>query len=122
MSDRYGVGPVRYDDDAIDVARHEERRIVERGGVLLDLNYRLFEVLVFAFIFPSEAALSPNVGPTISAACLGRALLERIGISGWVGVVGFGFAEEVAEVIEVGLGGGSFGLGNRAPLVNKLLG
>ena len=92
-----GVGPVGADDDARDVAGHEQRRVLQRAGVLQELPVRGLQVLVLAFVLPGEAAPAPHVGPAAAAAGLGGTLLEGVGLAGGI-AVGGGFAEQGAQV------------------------
>ncbi len=68
-----------------------------------------------AFVFPGEVAAVPDVGEAFAAAELFGALLEGVGLAGGVGFDRGGDAEGVAEVDEVGLGGGALGEGDAAP-------
>ena len=63
-----GVGEVGVDDDAVDVADHEERRVLEALAVLEELLVGAGEVGVLALVLPGEAAALPDIGPALAAA------------------------------------------------------
>ncbi len=76
---------------------------------------------MLALVLPGEAVVSPDVGPAVPAAGLGRAALEGVPLAGGIVVKGLGLAEQVAEVVEVGLRSGAFLLVHRPPFVHELL-
>ena len=100
-----GVGPVGADDDAVHVGHDQERRVLERDGVVEELTVGGVEVCVLSLLFPAEAALAPDVGPAFAAGGLGGAFFEGESVA--FGVCGDGGveADERAEVVEVRLRG-----------------
>lgn len=107
MDLRDGVGPVGVDEDAVHIGDDQERRVLQRYGVLLDLGQGAVDVLGLAFVFPGEAVLAADIGPTLAASGLGGAFFEGEGVA--FGVFGDRVldAEKLAEVDEMGLGGGA---------------
>ena len=86
-------------------------------------------VLAFALVFPGEMAAFPDVDEAEVA--LGAAggggegvdgFVEAVVVAGGVGFDGVFDAEEEAEVVEVGLGGGFFGEGRVGPFRDELIG
>jgi hypothetical protein len=71
---------------------------------LLKLGKGAVKVLLLALVFPSEAAVLPDVGPAFAACGLRRALLKGEPFSLGVGLDRVIDAEELTEVVEVGLG------------------
>jgi hypothetical protein len=68
MSDANCTGPVGPDDKAIEITDDQQRRIFERQGLLLELTEGRLQVLTLSFIFPSEMATLPNIGPAFTTA------------------------------------------------------
>jgi hypothetical protein len=87
------------DDDALAVADDEQRRVVELQGVVGELLEGGVQVAAGFLVFPAEVAALPDIGPAVAAAGLFGAALEAV----VVGVARFGDAEQVAEVVEMGL-------------------
>ena len=54
----------------------EERRILERVRVLLQLHVGRLKVLVRALVLPAERAVLPDVGPAAATIGLRRTFLE----------------------------------------------
>jgi hypothetical protein len=77
---------------------------------------------VFAFVFPGEAALIPDVGPALAAGLFVGAALEGEALAGGVVFGGGGVAEQAAEVKEVLLGGRAFFELGAAPFGDEVLG
>lgn len=79
------------------------------------------EVAVLGFVFPGETFAAPDVGPAVAAGGLGGAFFE--GVVGAVRVgVGGGLVEQVAEVDEVLVAGGTLVAGVGAPFGDEGLG
>ena len=92
------------DDDGLHVGDDQDWRVFQREGVALELGEGRGQVFILALVFPGEAFAFPDVCPAFATTCLLGALFE--GVPGAVGI-GFGgrwFAEEPAEVVEMGLG------------------
>ena len=123
-----GGGEVGVDHQAVHVAGDEERRVLEVGAVLVELEVGGVEVLVLALVLPGEVAALPDVGPAVRAVLLRSALLEGEEVAGgvdpgaiyWIALRAWGVVEEIAEVEEVLLGGGALGELDPAPLVDEL--
>jgi hypothetical protein len=77
-----------------------EPRVFEVFAVLRELLVGGGDVFLFAFVFPAEAALHPDVGPAGAADGFVDSAFE--GVPGAIGISGGGFrlAEEIAEVGE----------------------
>ena len=117
----HGVGPVGVDPDQAHVGRDQKRRVFERDRILLELGEGLLQVGVAALVFPREAALAPDVGPSFAAARLARALLEREPVALGIGGDGIEDSEEGAEVIEMTLGCRALLKLDAAPLRHELM-
>ena len=70
------VGPVRMDANAVHVRHDQQRRIIKRNGILLELQERLVEILALALVFPGKTVLAPHIGPAIATGSFAGALLE----------------------------------------------
>lgn len=97
------AGEVRVDANLLHIRHDQQRRIVQRVGVFLDLGVGFDEVLVVALVFPGEAVLAPDVGIALRAVRLLHRLLEGVGSAFLVFVGGSGDFEQGAEVVEMRL-------------------
>ena len=52
---------IRADDVAIEIADYKQRWVKQRFAITQQLLIRCIEVLLFAFVFPSETTFLPNV-------------------------------------------------------------
>jgi hypothetical protein len=104
------------DDDPVEVADDQQRRVFERLAVLQELVVGGGEVLVFALVFPAEAAALPHVGPAFAAAVLRGAALEGEGLTRRISRRRFRVAEHFAEIEEMLLRGRALGERDFAPL------
>jgi hypothetical protein len=59
-----GAVEICLNDVAIKIADHEERRILEGLAITQELFVSRLEIFLFAFVFPGEAVLFPNIGET----------------------------------------------------------
>ena len=111
------------DDEAVEIANHEQGWIEQRFAITEKLFVCFVEVLFLALVFPGEAALFPHVGKAALARFAGVgcfAQLEKLGVfdnalleAEEVRAAGIGFrgrrlAHQTAEVIEVALIGRCF--------------
>ena len=117
-----GVGPVGADHDPVHVGGDQQRRVLQRHGVVEELAEGGVEVAVAALVLPGEAVLAPDVGPALAAAGLGGALLEGEPVAARVGGGGIFQPEQAAEVVEMGLGGRAFLQLDRPPFRDEVLG
>ena len=85
---RVGEGGV--DDDAVDVANNQQWGRLQGQGIQLQLLERGAQVFALALVFPAEAALFPDIGPTLTGTGFGRASLEAIPVAHGIGLVGGG--------------------------------
>ena len=99
------AGEASVDDDAFAVTDDEQRRVVELQGVVGELLEGGTEVAAGLLVFPAEVIALPDVGPAIAAAGLFGAAFEAITFR----VARLGDAEQVAEVVEMGLRPGPLG-------------
>jgi hypothetical protein len=65
------------DDDPVQVADDQERRVLEGRGVELELLEGVLEVLALPFVLPTEAGAAPDIRPAVPTAGLGRADRDR---------------------------------------------
>jgi hypothetical protein len=89
------------DDDAVDVADDQQRRVFQRRRVQLQLLEGGLQVLPLALVLPAEAGAAPDVGPAVAAAGLGRAILEGEPLADRVGLGRRGLVEQPAQVDEM---------------------
>ena len=113
------VRPVGVDAEPVHVADDQQRRIVERNGILLELGEGAVEVLLLALIFPSKAFLAPDIRPAFTAAGLRCTLLESKPFALGVGRDRVFYIEQAADVIEVRLGGSAFFQLGSAPFLDE---
>jgi len=108
------------DLEGFEVADDEEGRVVESFAVVVELVVSLFEVFVLAFVLPGEVIATPDIGEAFAAAGFAYVFLEGVVFAGGVDVGRPGLVEDFAEVIEMGLGAGVFGLGEDLPFTDEL--
>ena len=107
MGLRDGAGEVGVDDDAVEVARDEIRRVRERVAVAEQLVVGSVQVLGLALVFPAEAILLPHVREAVAPAVLLDALLEAEIFAGRI-LGRRGMLQQAAQVQEMLLRGGAF--------------
>lgn len=117
-----GAGEVGVDFEAVEVADDQERWVFEVFTVLEQLFVGGGEVFVFAFVFPAEVIVHPDVGPAVAAVGFMDAAFESVPGAVGVGFGGFGLAEELAQVEEVLLASAAFGEISGLPFVDKFVG
>ncbi len=130
-----GAVEVGADDEALEVANDEQRRVEQAFAVAEELFVGGVEVGAFALVFPGEAAGLPDVGEAALPGIVGGfahgsetgkagefgvledVLLEAEGVvRRGVGLGGGGQPEQTAEVVEVFLVRGGFLAGEALPL------
>lgn len=109
------VGEMGMNLDGAEVADDQQRRVVQGGRVLLQLPQGRAQVLVLALILPGETVLAPDIGPAVAPAGLLHPLLEAEPLALRIGDGRRRDAQQIAKLVEVGLGGGAFGQGAIAP-------
>jgi hypothetical protein len=117
---RDGAREVRMDLEARQVADDEERRVLERLAVVVQLAVGCGQVLTLALVLPGEVAALPDVGEAIAATELLGTLLEGIPLPSRVDVVRGGQVEHPAQVDEVLLRCGPLGALAAGPLGDEL--
>jgi len=90
--------------EAIQVADHQEGRVLQRLAVVQQLLVGRRQVLALALVLPGEVAPFPDVGEAITAGRLLRALLEGVPVAGRVRLIGRGEAQHPAQIDEMLLG------------------
>src|SRR5947209_2454529 len=113
------IGEVRANDDAVEVGDHEEGWVLQRLPIVEELFIGLFEVLVMAFVLPTEVPAKPDVRPPTATARLGRTLLESICFTPAIGI-GSRHTKHCADVDEMFLCGSTFSVGIANPLCGEL--
>ena len=98
---RHGAGEGGVDDDAVDIADDQQRRVFQRRRVQLQLLEGGLQVLPLALVLPAEAGAPPDIGPAVAAAGLGRPVLEGEPLAGRVGLGRRGLVEQPAQVDEM---------------------
>jgi len=116
-----GSGEVGAHHDAVQIAEHQQGRILQHIAVAQELVKGGIEILVLALILPTEEAALPDIGETVAPAMLGGTLLEAERLAGGVGRGGRGMVEDAAEVEKVLLRGGALLQLHLAPLGNELV-
>jgi hypothetical protein len=107
------------DLDALDVADDQERRVLEVLAAVEQLLVGGLEVGVLALVLPGEDAALPDVGGAVPSPALGDALLERVVVTGGIGLVRRGLAEHPTQVDEVRLRRRLLRCGHAAPLLDE---
>ena len=102
-----GVGEIGVDDDALDVADDQERRVLQRFSVLEELLIRLLQVSIGSLVLPAEEALLPDVGKPLAAGGLLNRLLEGKRLSRRIKVSGATMPQQIAKVEKMLLGDGT---------------
>lgn len=72
------AGKVGVDFEAVEVADHEERQILQGLAVKVQLLVGGGEVFVLALVFPAEVLAHPDVGPALAAIGFTDAAFERV--------------------------------------------
>ena len=115
-----GVGEVRVELEAIKVADHQERWVVQGLSILEKLGVGSVQVLALALVLPGEVPPLPHVGEPFAALHLTGPLLEGIRVADRVGLIRRRDVQHPAQVDEVFLRGGPLGAGTPRPLLGKL--
>ena len=121
----YAFGRARevgVDLEAVEIAHDQQRRVFEVFAIEQKLPVGSGQVFVLAFVFPAEVAAHPHVGPTLAAARLAHAALERVPGAFRVGGGGLGLREQIAEIEKMLLAGAAFGQVDQPPLGDEILG
>jgi hypothetical protein len=94
------------DLEPIELADHEQWRVVQRLPVDKKLVVCGLQVPLPSFVLPPEATALPHVGESVASACLLRSLLECVLVASRI-LVRRRRAEQLAQVDEVFLRRGS---------------
>jgi len=81
---RRGVREVGPDDEAVEITGNQEGWILQGVLVAQELVIGGLQIFPLPLVLPAEKALLPDIRETVSAAMLGRALLEAEGAPGCV--------------------------------------
>jgi len=108
MRDGNGLGEIRADDDAVQVADDEEGRTGEGVAVEEELVIGVVQILVLALVFPAEEIFFPDIGEAIAAAMLFCALFKAEDFARGVGLGRGGMAQQVTQVQKMLLRGRAF--------------
>jgi hypothetical protein len=93
------------DLEAVEVADHQERQVLQILAVLEQLVIRLFQVGMLALVLPGDVPAKLDVGPAGATAGFLGAALKGVEAAGWVGIGRGGHPEQLAQVVEVRLRG-----------------
>lgn len=74
-----------------------------------------------SFIFPRNIVTLPDVGKALAAFDGGDTFFKGKGLAGGIGLDRLLLAEELAEVVEMGLGGGAFAEIGKLPAFDEIL-
>ena len=105
--------------EAIRVAHHEQRRVLEVFSVVTQLAIGGREVLLLALVLPREEAALPDVGEAVAAAELLGERLEAVPLALRIGLGGRLLTEQLAEIEEVLLRRGAFLQLRCSPLLDE---
>ena len=105
----------------IGVADDQQRGVFQRERVLLQLTKGGIEIFALAFIFPTEISTLPDIGPSVAAACLGRAAFKTVEVAGRIGRGRRRFAQDTAEVEEMFLRRGTLLEFGGAPFADEFI-
>ena len=122
VDDLLGAGEVRVDLKAVEIADHEQRRVLQRLSVLQKLLVGGLKVLVLALVLPAEVVALPDIGKAVAAVLLLGALLKGVPLARGVSLVGRLDTQHPAQVDEVLLGGSMLVAGRALPLRGELRG
>lgn len=114
------AGEVGMHLESVQVAHHQQRRVVKILAVLQQLLIGGGQVLALALVLPAEMVLEPDIGPAVAAAALGRPLLKAEEGAALVGGGRSRLAEHVAQVNEMRLRGAALGEGAALPAGDEL--
>ncbi len=119
--DQAGEGGV--DADELDIGNDEEGRILQGGGVELELPEGRVQVLALAgaLVLPGKATAPPDIGPPLAPAGLAGPLLEAEPVPLGIGLGRAVDADQGAEVEEVFLGGLFLSQGYAIPFADKVV-
>jgi len=92
---------VRVDLEPIEVGDHQQRRVVERLAVVVELPAGRLQVLALALVLPREVAALPDVGEAATAVELLGPFSKGVGLPRRVRVMGRWLAEHPADVDEL---------------------
>lgn len=115
------AGEVGADDDPLDVADDQQRRVLEVLAVVEQLAVGGVQVGATSLVLPSKEPPTPHIGEAGGAVELGDALLEAVPIVRGVGLGGREDTEHRAEVIEVRLRDLALATSVRPPLRDELV-
>ena len=115
------VRPVGADPEPHHVGDDEQRRVLERQGVLPELVERCVKVRPLALVLPSEVVALPDVRPAVAAGVPARPALEAVRVPRRVGLGRGRLAEQAAQVDEVLLGRGALLQLGGSPLRDELV-
>ena len=89
------------DDNLIEIARHQQRRVFERLAILEQLLVGVVEVGVPTLVFPGEVAALPDIGPALATALRADARLKGEALAGRVVFGRRRVAHQAAPIEEV---------------------
>jgi hypothetical protein len=99
VGDADRVVPVRMKAEAVEVADHQQGRVLKGDGIVLELSESFSEVPAPALVLPAKVTPLPNVSPPLTAGGLGRATLEAETLALRVRLSRCGLSEKAAEVL-----------------------
>lgn len=102
------VGEVRADANAIEIADDQEWPFTEFVLIAQQLHVGIVQILALALVLPGEVALHPHIGPAVAACGDVGSTLEGVALAGVVDISGLGDIQQIAQIVEVGLGCGAF--------------
>ena len=116
------VGEIGVDPDLLHVGHNQQRRVLQRVGVLLQLRIGLDQVFPVALVFPRKTLPLPNVGKAGCVADLPGRLLKGVFGAVPIDVARFRYSKDLAQIEKMLLSRGSFGTGGAPPFGNEIFG
>src|SRR5437763_787690 len=103
LSDR--IGEIRVDTNFLHVRDDEQRRVLERIRILLQLRIRFNQVSALPLVFPCEAMPFPDIGKAGAVADLPSRFLEGVFGAMPIDVGRLRYSEEGAQIQKMFLSG-----------------
>jgi hypothetical protein len=109
------------DADALGIGDNQQRWLLERDGITLELDIGRVEVAVASLLFPSEVPSLPNIRPAVATSCFQCPFLEGVPLTCRVGVGRTWLVQHPAEVDKMRLRRRALGQLDVLPLGNEVL-
>ncbi len=115
-----GVGEIGVYLDGLNVAHHQQRRVVQRQCVTLHLLQGLAQIAAGAFVFDGEMATLEHIGPAVATAGFAGAFFKTEVTAVLVDIGRLGVVEQFTQVEKMLLVQGALGAGLAGPFGDEL--